>query len=292
VGAPRLQSRSRVYCHTSAGLALGPLVSIVCQTGREADISSAQVLHTRVSNVIAMLAASVNRSARLRSANLRAVPLPAPKNIAEIGDFGDSTVSIPAHGSVAALVARSCSMTVRRAACAAALTLLLSACQGYRASSVHVADPGAHVVSGRLGHSVVWSDGKTQRVCSFGTASHSDSSLSDSHFQKGPGKKQGHFKHHGRSLSALDAALFRLCEARGNGDLTAEQYHEALMMLLARPGPPHILPPRWGPKPKRGRPFRDGGQAPGSEVPAPPPPANGEGKPTSSLLHEMLHRRE
>lgn len=99
--------------------------------------------------------------------------------------------------------------------------VLGAGCHGHRASSLQVTDPGVHVVSSAGGHSVIWSDGKVRRACTLGRPGMAQG--------KQPGKRVGGE----RAKSSVDAALFRLCEARGNGDLTQDQYVRAVEMVLA-----------------------------------------------------------
>ncbi len=105
---------------------------------------------------------------------------------------------------------------------------LLSAtgCGMHRASDTHVEDPGTHVISYPGATSVTWSDGKTQRICTLPTTA-------VPRYHHGPGKFVG-FKRGG----SVDAVLFRLCEARGNGDLTQQQYLDAVDEVLATMGKP------------------------------------------------------
>lgn len=120
-------------------------------------------------------------------------------------------------------------------------SLMGIACHGYRASTQQITDPGLHVISSPAAQTLVWSDGRTRRSC---TLSGSGSAHGKYHGQ--------HTKGHGgaRGSSPVDAALFRLCEARGNGDLSQEQYVRAVEMVLAhmargvQPSPPMT----WGPK--------------------------------------------
>ncbi len=111
------------------------------------------------------------------------------------------------------------------------LVLGATGCHGYRSAVQHVEDPGVHVVTSPSGHSVVWSDGKQQRVCTL-----SGSSSGVGH----------HRAHASKGAHPVDAALFHLCEARANGDLSAEQYAAAVNMVLAH------MARRGGPSPHGG----------------------------------------
>lgn len=110
----------------------------------------------------------------------------------------------------------------------ASFTFLGTACHGHRASHTRIDDPGTHVVSHANATSVVWSDGKTERVCTL-----SRSGGSRHHGKHGWGHPPSPG---GKASSDLDAMLFRLCEARGNGDLSAAEYTAALKDVVASTG--------------------------------------------------------
>lgn len=113
----------------------------------------------------------------------------------------------------------------------ASLSFLGTACHGHRASHTQIDDPGTHVVSHANATSVIWSDGKTERVC---TVPRSGKSAHSPHHGK---RGWGHAPSPGgKGSSDLDATLFRLCEARGNGDLTAAEYTAALKEVVASAG--------------------------------------------------------
>lgn len=104
------------------------------------------------------------------------------------------------------------------------LALFGTACHGHRTTSQHVTEPGVHVIAAPGAQTVVWSDGKAQRACTLGKSG-----------GFGHGKSHvGHgFGHGARSHGSVDAALFRLCEARANGSLNQEQYVSSVNMVLA-----------------------------------------------------------
>jgi hypothetical protein len=106
---------------------------------------------------------------------------------------------------------------------------------------VHAADPGVHVVNGTSTTAIVWSDGKGGRVCTLasggkgkrGTRGHEYGARKHGHGQAPHPMTGAH--------PPIDSILFRLCEARGNGDLTQEQYVTILQTITAHAG---THPPR------------------------------------------------
>jgi hypothetical protein len=97
--------------------------------------------------------------------------------------------------------------------------LFLASCS--RGTSTEVKSPGVHIESGYGSRSVVWSGQAGQRVCTLATGG-----------ARGHKMRLGRGAGSGKQASEVDALLFRLCEARGNGDISAEQYALALDRLL------------------------------------------------------------
>ncbi len=113
-------------------------------------------------------------------------------------------------------------------------------------SSVKVSEPGVHVVSAHGTTSIVWNQGDKTRVCTLPTGGKKYAGHGYSHRKGG--------EHHARvgggrgAHGGAGALLFRLCEARGNGDITVAQYDVALQQLLrvmkmahGRPGHPGMM---------------------------------------------------
>ncbi len=164
------------------------------------------------------------------------------------------------------------------------LLVALSGCHHHMpVGRATVNEPGAHVISSAGATSIAWSDGRTSRVCTLPAAAH------PGRFSKSKRLPAGHaMPAHGRA-GGLDALLFRLCEARGNGDLTAEQYHAALNEFLqvmkhahtkmgqhmGAEGGQHWRPPghgKRGSRPGRGPGFGPGGMDGPRPGPAEQPP--------------------
>jgi hypothetical protein len=133
---------------------------------------------------------------------------------------------------------------------ALALTVLFaSGCaRSAKVATVHVEQPGTHVISSPGAISVARNDGAHSRVCTRLVAPSG----------KGRGGKAPQPR--GAEPGAqLDVLLFRLCEARGNGDISAEQYAASVQTIVkvmeTRAQRP---PPRVAPIARPGRGFRRG----------------------------------
>ncbi len=153
-----------------------------------------------------------------------------------------------------------------------------------RMSAVHIAEPGTDIVSGEGSISISHTTGNSSRVCTRLVPEG----------KKGKGKGMGGGQPAGPA-GAIDVLLFRLCEARGNGDIGAEQYATSVqtimkMMEASSMHPP--MPMRTQPGPNRGpRDFGDEGphgdgegrgmrrgpwRGPGLDGPGGPPPGKPE----------------
>lgn len=156
------------------------------------------------------------------------------------------------------------------------LFLALSGCHRHLpVGQAHVNEPGAYVISSHGATSIAWSDGRTSRVCTL------PSGLAGGRYAGSYGGKRG--VPHGHAMRAhvrggtLDAFLFRLCEARGNGDITAEQYRAAVSELQQIMKQAHTKAVPMGPE-GRG-PWRPPGhrkRGPGPAQPAPAPQGSGD----------------
>jgi hypothetical protein len=144
-----------------------------------------------------------------------------------------------------------------------------------RVASVHVEEPGTHIVTGQGAISIAKNTSTGSRVCT--------------RVLPAPTKAKG--KHEkGRAPTRdpgarLDILLFRLCEARSNGDISAEQYAssvqsivKAMEQMANRPQVSMVAPPRGvgprfrGPRGRRfqpgwGRPDRDDDDQPARPEP-------------------------
>ncbi|MBX3128187.1 MAG: hypothetical protein KF718_15800 [Polyangiaceae bacterium] len=169
-----------------------------------------------------------------------------------------------------------------------AITSLLAAsgcARSAKVTNVHLEKPGTHIVSGDGAVSVARNSGETSRVCTrlvpqSGKPRHGKPAPM-------PGRSAEPAAH-------LDVLLFRLCEARGNGDISAAQYAAAVQAITkameemaSRPrGPVMARPgagpqrPGWGAGPGREdgeRPARRrmrwwGGDSPPAPAEKPEPP--------------------
>ncbi len=90
--------------------------------------------------------------------------------------------------------------------------------------AVHVEQPGTHIVGSPGATSVVWVARNGTRVCTR------SGPLGKGPRAKGKARRRGPSGHTG----PIDTLLFRLCEARGNGDITAEQYTQAITILMKK----------------------------------------------------------
>lgn len=120
--------------------------------------------------------------------------------------------------------------------------LLSTACHRHApVRSEHVQDPGLHVVAGPDARSVAWITERQTRVCTT-RAEQGSHHRPGHHPEPGhapdpgaaaarpPGPPHGGPTHAGPA-QLLDTLLFRLCEARGNGDISAEQYAQTVQSL-------------------------------------------------------------
>jgi hypothetical protein len=113
-----------------------------------------------------------------------------------------------------------------RAPMVLAITSLLAAggcARSARVVSVHVEEPGTHIVSGDGTISIARTSGGQTRVCTRSAAQTG---------KKGDGRPGPRLERPGDSAANLDALLFRLCEARGNGDIGAEQYAASVQTIM------------------------------------------------------------
>jgi hypothetical protein len=89
-----------------------------------------------------------------------------------------------------------------------------------RMSAVHIDQPGTDIVSGEGSISIAHTTGNTSRVCT----------------RLVPQGKKGKSGGRGGAQPApgayIDVLLFRLCEARGNGDIGAEQYASSVQTIM------------------------------------------------------------
>ena len=153
---------------------------------------------------------------------------------------------------------------------ALAATALLGAggcARSAKVSSVHLDQPGTHVVSGPGVVSIAHSDGAKSRVCTRAVAPSAKGGKAGKHRGPAPARRA-------EPGGQLDVLLFRLCEARSNGDISAEQYAASVQTIIKtmesmadRPAHPPPMPrmqpgerrrPRFGP----GRWGRPGGEEP------------------------------
>jgi hypothetical protein len=149
------------------------------------------------------------------------------------------------------------SIRVRIAVAIAALLAAGGCARSAKVATVHVEQPGTHVVSTSGAITIARNDGANSRVCTRVVPQ--------------SGKKRG-----GKAGPAalrpnepgahLDVLLFRLCEARGNGDISAEQYASSVQTIMktmeAMATRPHApMAPRMGP----GQGWRRRGFGPGGE---------------------------
>jgi len=109
-------------------------------------------------------------------------------------------------------------------------SLLAVACGNPGVTTQHVVDPGVYVVTTPGAHSVVWSTSSGQRVCTLGRSEPSEEPRASTVRRRYGG--HGAKPLEGEGDATMDAALFRLCEARANGDITQEQYTQALHAVL------------------------------------------------------------
>jgi hypothetical protein len=113
---------------------------------------------------------------------------------------------------------------IRSLSIALALGVLVTAsgcARSAKVASVHVEQPGTHVISGQGAVSIAQNDGRSTRVCTRLVAPPSKGGRG----KPGPAVRPEPAAH-------LDVLLFRLCEARGNGDISAEQYAAAVQTIL------------------------------------------------------------
>jgi len=108
--------------------------------------------------------------------------------------------------------------------------------------SEHVEDPGLHVIAGPDARSVAWVTERQTRVCT--TRAEQAAHHRPGH-HPGPGPAPARSLEpphagpphagppHAGPAQLLDTLLFRLCEARGNGDISAEQYAQTVQSLTA-----------------------------------------------------------
>jgi hypothetical protein len=141
-----------------------------------------------------------------------------------------------------------------------------------RVAAVHVEEPGTHIVTGQGAISIAKNTSTGSRVCTRVLPT--------------PAKKGRHEKAAppARDPGArLDILLFRLCEARSNGDLSAEQYAtsvqsivKSLEQMANRPRVPMAAPDHGerGPRVRRARRwrFRDWGRPDDDREPPRPEP--------------------
>ncbi len=170
-----------------------------------------------------------------------------------------------------------------------ATLLLASGChRGAQVKAVQLTEPGTYVVATPGALSVAQKSANVQRICTMrtprgkgghGKGAHGKSGMHSNagkHGKRrrgkggrgwgGPGGR-GHGGPGGRGGSAggavmLDTLMYRLCEARSNGDITSAQYQELLKAMMemakhrAMAPPPHFGPR--GMRPGRGRMGRPG----------------------------------
>lgn len=125
-----------------------------------------------------------------------------------------------------------------------------------KVASVHVEQPGTHVISSPGVVSIAHNTGGATRVCTRLTTTPSKGGRG----KPGPAARPEPAAH-------LDVLLFRLCEARGNGDIGAEQYAAAVQTIL-KAMESMAARPRIQPAPTMRRAWRRRGFGP----PAPPEP--------------------
>jgi len=116
-------------------------------------------------------------------------------------------------------------MSIRvRIAVAIAAVLAASGCaRSAKVATVHVEQPGTHVVSTSGAITIARNDGANSRVCTRLVAQSG----------KRRGGKAGHAAPRPNEAGAhVDVLLFRLCEARGNGDISAEQYAASVQTIM------------------------------------------------------------
>lgn len=91
-----------------------------------------------------------------------------------------------------------------------------------RVAAVHVDDPGTHIVTGQGAISIAKNTSGGSRVCTrvLPTAA------------KGGRGKGGPPRAAPDPGARLDVLLFRLCEARSNGDISAEQYASSVQSIV------------------------------------------------------------
>jgi hypothetical protein len=128
------------------------------------------------------------------------------------------------------------------------LVFALAGCHRHMpVGQAHVNEPGAHVISSTGATSIAWSDGRTTRVCTLPSGFHGGKYGGRFDGKKGGLPRGASMGAHGRG-GVLDAFLFRLCEARGNGDITAAQYDAAVTEFLQIMKQAHAKPGRMGPE--------------------------------------------
>ena len=139
-------------------------------------------------------------------------------------------------------------------------TLLLAGCGMHhaRVRSVNLSEAGTYVVSTPGALTIARQSGSAWRACTLRTGV--------------PGMDKGHHHHHhdgrggapgargGGPGATLDVLLFRMCEARANNDITAQQYASGVQTILktmsemAERRPPG---PGWNPKGPGAQRFRE-----------------------------------
>jgi hypothetical protein len=93
-----------------------------------------------------------------------------------------------------------------------------------RVAAVHVDDPGTHIVTGQGAISIAKNTSGGSRVCTRVLPP-----PAKGRHGKGKGKGPGPAADPG---ARLDILLFRLCEARSNGDISAEQYATSVQSIV------------------------------------------------------------
>ena len=130
----------------------------------------------------------------------------------------------------------------------AALALGAGCAPRAKINSAHVAENGTHLVSSPGALSVVRQSSSSTKVCTLrATGGHRMKGKKGRGAGPGPGAGQG-------PAAMLDVLFFRLCEARANNDISAEQYASSVQMILetmsemaARRPPPGASMRRGGP---------------------------------------------
>lgn len=127
-----------------------------------------------------------------------------------------------------------------------------------RVESGHLAEAGTHVVATPGALTIAQRDA-TPRSCTLRVVPPVHAKHGARRAAKGGGPASGA----GGPAAVLDVLLFRLCEARANGDLTAEQYASSVQRVLetlaAMATRPPMMMPGGGPGLMGGERMRRGG---------------------------------